>query len=63
MKIETIIVGRLETNCFVVSDEETGEACVIDPGDEPEKISAYIACLKRWLPTAGPTNSTLSTLS
>jgi glyoxylase-like metal-dependent hydrolase (beta-lactamase superfamily II) len=42
MMIETVIVGRLETNCFVVSDEETGEACVIDPGDEPDKISACI---------------------
>ena len=26
----------------MVSDEETGEACIIDPGDEPEKVGAYI---------------------
>jgi glyoxylase-like metal-dependent hydrolase (beta-lactamase superfamily II) len=42
MKISPIIVGRLDTNCFVVSDEETGEALIIDPGDEPEKICSYV---------------------
>jgi hydroxyacylglutathione hydrolase len=42
MKIETIPVGQLDTNCFVVSDEETREAIIIDPGDDPERLRTYI---------------------
>jgi glyoxylase-like metal-dependent hydrolase (beta-lactamase superfamily II) len=42
MKIETIPVGQLDTNCFVVSDEETQEAIIIDPGDDPERIRTSI---------------------
>lgn len=42
MKIETVTVGQLDTNCYVVFDEESREALVIDPGDEPDKILAYI---------------------
>ncbi|MBI5634191.1 MAG: MBL fold metallo-hydrolase [Nitrospirae bacterium] len=42
MQIETVIVGQLDTNCFVVFEEENREAIVIDPGDEPDKLSAYI---------------------
>ncbi len=38
MDIKTLAVGPLETNCYVVSDEATGEAMVIDPGDEPDRI-------------------------
>ena len=38
MKIETITVGPLQANCFIVWDEETKEALVIDPGDEPDRI-------------------------
>ncbi|MDP2158246.1 MAG: MBL fold metallo-hydrolase [Nitrospirota bacterium] len=42
MQIETVIVGQLDTNCYVVFDEENREAMVIDPGDEPDKIRTYI---------------------
>lgn len=42
MQIETIIVGQLDTNCYVVFDEESREAIIIDPGDEPDRIRAYI---------------------
>jgi glyoxylase-like metal-dependent hydrolase (beta-lactamase superfamily II) len=42
MQIETIIVGQIDTNCYVVFDEESREAIIIDPGDEPDKIAAYI---------------------
>jgi glyoxylase-like metal-dependent hydrolase (beta-lactamase superfamily II) len=38
MDIKTLAVGPLETNCYVVSDDATGEAMVIDPGDEPDRI-------------------------
>ena len=39
MKITTIAVGQLETNCYVVADEAAGEAVVVDPGDEPDRLS------------------------
>lgn len=38
MKIELIPVGPLQSNCYLVYDEASLEAVVIDPGDEPEKI-------------------------
>jgi len=41
MKIKTIVVGELDTNCYLVSDDD-GNACVIDPGDEADKIIAEI---------------------
>ncbi len=34
MNIKTLPVGQLETNCYVVINEETLECVVIDPGDE-----------------------------
>ena len=36
MKIKTIKVGWLETNCYIV--EIDNECLVIDPGGEPDKI-------------------------
>jgi len=38
MIIKRIVVGLLETNCYLVADEKTKEAVIIDPGDEAEKI-------------------------
>ncbi|HEY8794547.1 MAG TPA: MBL fold metallo-hydrolase [Gemmatimonadaceae bacterium] len=38
MKIQTLTVGPLEENCYLVVDEATNHAVLIDPGDEPERI-------------------------
>jgi len=38
MIIRNLVVGPLENNCFIISDEKTNEALVIDPGDEPDRI-------------------------
>jgi hydroxyacylglutathione hydrolase len=38
MIIETFPVGWLECNCTILGDEETREAIVIDPGDDPAEI-------------------------
>ena len=46
MKYELVVVGALETNCYLVYDEETRECAVIDPGADPEKIIATIADLE-----------------
>ena len=32
-RIERIVVGDLNTNCYLVKDRAGGDACVIDPGD------------------------------
>ncbi len=36
--IKRIVVGPLETNCYLAADGRTKEAVIIDPGDEPRKI-------------------------
>ena len=38
MILETFPVGPLQCNCTILGDEETGEAIVIDPGDEIARI-------------------------
>src|SRR5207249_9546651 len=38
MIIETFPVGLLQCNCTILGDEQTREAIVIDPGDDPEEI-------------------------
>ncbi len=38
MLLKVIPVGPLEVNCSVVADPETGEAIVVDPGADWEKI-------------------------
>lgn len=35
-------VGLLQCNCSIFGDEQSGEAVVIDPGDEIEKITAEL---------------------
>ena len=38
MILETFPVGPLDCNCTILGDEESGEAIVIDPGDEVGRI-------------------------
>jgi glyoxylase-like metal-dependent hydrolase (beta-lactamase superfamily II) len=38
MRIETLVVGQLQTNCYLVWDEKTEEGIIIDPGDDAEYI-------------------------
>ena len=42
MLVKTLPVGQLETNCYIVSNENTLECVVIDPGDEANTILDYI---------------------
>lgn len=42
MKIETLPVGQLQTNCYLVSDPESEQCLIIDPGDEANFISEKI---------------------
>jgi glyoxylase-like metal-dependent hydrolase (beta-lactamase superfamily II) len=45
MKYEMVVVGALETNCYLVYCEDTKECVVVDPGADPEKIIHHIADL------------------
>lgn len=38
MIIRRLAVGPLEANCFLIGDEDSGKAMVIDPGDEPDRV-------------------------
>lgn len=38
MKVQTVVVGPLETNCYLVYCEETRECAIVDPGAEPDRI-------------------------
>jgi len=38
MEFITLVVGPLETNCYLVFCPDTRECLIIDPGAEPEKI-------------------------
>lgn len=42
MLFETIVVGELGVNCYLLADRETGAGVVIDPGAEPERIIAAL---------------------
>ena len=52
MILETIVVGPLQVNCYLVGCEETRMAAVIDPGDDVErvieklqKLNLKVACI------------------
>ena len=64
MKIIPLTLGELETNCYILVDEETMEAAVIDPADEAETIRDAVenlgATLRYILLTHGHRDHTLA---
>ncbi len=42
MKVITLSVGELDTNCYILYDETTSKALVVDPGDEASRILAAL---------------------
>ena len=40
LEVRGVVVGLFRENCWIVGSRRRGEACVIDPGDEPEEILA-----------------------
>ena len=40
LEVRGVVVGVFRENCWIVGSRQRGEACVIDPGDEPEDILA-----------------------
>ena len=47
MILETLVVGALQVNCYVLGSEETQRAVVIDPGDNLRDILALLK-RRRW---------------
>ncbi len=43
MIVKGLAVGPLESNCFIIGDERSGKAMIIDPGDEPDRIIDFVA--------------------
>lgn len=39
MRVKTLVVGMVGTNCYLVYDEETKRAVILDPGDNADRIS------------------------
>ena len=38
MILKTVVIGELETNCYILGSDKTKDAVIIDPGDDYEKI-------------------------
>ncbi|MFA6130038.1 MAG: MBL fold metallo-hydrolase [Candidatus Omnitrophota bacterium] len=42
MILETVIVGPMQVNCYILACAEAGEAIIIDPGDQAPKIKTVL---------------------
>ena len=42
MEIRTLQLGMLQTNCYIAWGDGAEKCIVVDPGDEPEKVTAQL---------------------
>jgi glyoxylase-like metal-dependent hydrolase (beta-lactamase superfamily II) len=42
IKVKALVLGMVQTNCYIVSNEDTKEAIVVDPADRADKIEQYL---------------------
>ena len=42
MEITRLVVGMVETDCYIAANPATKEAVVVDPGDEAERICGMV---------------------
>jgi hydroxyacylglutathione hydrolase len=42
LRIKTLVLGMVQTNCYIISNSETKEALVFDPGDDAGKIEQHL---------------------
>jgi hydroxyacylglutathione hydrolase len=52
LSLECITVGPLQANAWLLLDSDTGEAALVDPGEEPRLLLSHLArcdCRLRWL--------------
>lgn len=43
MLVETLQLGPIATNCYIIHDDTTGRAAVIDPGGDAPRVTAALA--------------------
>ena len=43
MIVDSLVVGALQVNCYLLGCEETQEAVIIDPGDQPDDVLHLLA--------------------
>jgi len=41
-RMKILVLGVVQTNCYIISNEENKEAIVIDPADDADKIEQYL---------------------
>jgi glyoxylase-like metal-dependent hydrolase (beta-lactamase superfamily II) len=46
MIVETLTVGPLQANCYILGCEKTGAGVVIDPGGEPQRVLSRVEQLE-----------------
>lgn len=46
LKIKTLTIGQMQTNCYLIFDQENKDCLIIDPGDDADYISKIILELK-----------------
>lgn len=42
MKVENMVLGMVQTNCYLLSNRQTKECIIVDPADLPHKIESRI---------------------
>ncbi|SET36873.1 MBL fold metallo-hydrolase [[Clostridium] polysaccharolyticum] len=42
LKVKVLIVGMVQTNCYVLSNVHSKKAVVVDPGDQGKRILSYL---------------------
>lgn len=43
LKIKTLVVGTMSTNCYIITDEQSGESAVIDPGESSRGLDLALS--------------------
>lgn len=47
IRIETLVVGQMKCNCYIVYDSDGGDAIIIDPGDDADYIVNKLSTLTK----------------
>lgn len=43
LRVESLVLGMVATNCYLLQNRETGEIVIMDPADEAERIEQKVA--------------------